>query len=58
MGNTLGRALIAAALCAAMPTLIFTLSHATLPMAILAGGLGMVILVVLALPEIKILLRL
>jgi len=38
--------------------LIFTLSHATLPMAILAGGLGMVILVVLALPEIKILLRL
>jgi putative peptidoglycan lipid II flippase len=58
MGHTLGRALIAAALCAAMPALIFTLSHATLPMAILAGGLGMVILVVLALPEIKILLRL
>ncbi len=58
MGGTLGRALIAALLCAAIPGLLFSLSQSTLVMAILAGALGVLVLILLALPEIKILLRL
>jgi len=56
--QTLARALAAAGLCAAVPAVLFSVGNATLPFAILAGAVGIVFLVALALPEIKILLQL
>ncbi len=58
MGATLSRALIAAAVCVAIAAAIFSLGQVTLPLAILAGGMGLVALTILAMPEIKILLKL
>jgi putative peptidoglycan lipid II flippase len=58
ISGTLRRALIATACCVIIPAVIFTLAQATLPLAILAGVIGMVSLVTLAMPEIKILLQL
>lgn len=58
MSKTLGRAMLAAFLCTAIPSLIFRWSAVTLPNAIVAGAVGMLVLVFLALPELKILLRL
>ncbi len=58
MGSTLSRSLIAAGLCATIPGLMVSIGQATLPFAVLAGAIGLVFLSVLALPELKILLRL
>lgn len=58
MGDTLRRALIAAAFCVAIPGMFFAFGQATLALAILSGVVGLVILAILALPEIEILLRL
>ncbi|PWH19074.1 MAG: murein biosynthesis integral membrane protein MurJ [Anaerolineae bacterium] len=58
MSKTLGRASLAALLCIAIPSFIFRWNAVTLPNAIVAGAVGMLVLVFLALPELKILLRL
>ncbi|MCS6907279.1 MAG: murein biosynthesis integral membrane protein MurJ [Anaerolineales bacterium] len=58
IGDTLKRAGIAALLCAAIPWAIFSSGQATFPVAILAGSAGLSFLAALALPEIRILLRL